>query len=185
MTEKQMCLAPKVILFPSPALSPMFRAPVKALTKRDTISWILHSLALCTMLTKCKVSFAAEQKNNKPVQQDQPWNANRQYTAQLFSTKRWCSTGLIMKQNYLNVSLARIRHVCKQHTFTFDTPFTCLCNLVRFTCVFMENLRDFCVDNRSIWRRSYLAHYKVGLGGEVMGSGQLTNLPCFTAPALS
>lgn len=41
------------------------------------------------------------------------------------------------------------------------------------------------VDNGSICYRSYLAHYKVGLWGEVMGSGQLTNLPCFSAPALS
>lgn len=48
----------------------------------------------------------------------------------------------------------------------------------------MEKLRDFSVDNRSIFYRSYLAHYKVGLRGEVMGSGQLTNVPCFSAPAL-
>lgn len=61
---------------------------------------------------------------------------------------------------------------------------TCLCNLVRYTCIRVEKLRDFSVDNRSIFYRSYLAHYKVGLRGEVMGSGQLTNVPCFSAPAL-
>lgn len=44
---------------------------------------------------------------------------------------------------------------------------------------------EISVDNGSICYRSYLAHYKVGLGGEVMGSGQLTKLPCFSAPALS
>lgn len=56
----------------------MFRAPVKALTKRETetLSWILHSPVLCS-LTKCKVSGAAQQANSKPVQHNHPWNTVR------------------------------------------------------------------------------------------------------------
>lgn len=44
------------------------------------------------------VSVAAQQANSKPVQHAQPWNANKEYVASLFSAQRRCSTGLVMKQ---------------------------------------------------------------------------------------
>lgn len=51
----------------------MFPAPVKALTKEETISWILHSpvLSLCWQNAKCLPE--AQQANTKPAQQDLPW----------------------------------------------------------------------------------------------------------------
>lgn len=57
----------------------MFRAHVKALTKRETetLSWILHSPVLCS-LRKCKMSGAAQWANAEPVQHNHPWNTDRE-----------------------------------------------------------------------------------------------------------